>query len=203
MFVKIVTTNLQKYIDQDIVKIKNFLNLENNSENMRKATDLHIEIDGRYANYVKNWNFGTYGYIYGQGFVYDLLDFEKLKHNLRIMKSKIEGLKAVGYIAIDEHVSNTDNNSINISPHIQTDISNNTNVNVSIQEVKDTIENMGALSSSESSEILQKIEDLEKIIKSSDNKKNKWEKAKNILRWLCDKGVDVAVTVLPLFLQIK
>lgn len=181
MILWIGKTNIQKYIDTDITKIKNALNLENNSKNKGDLEDLHIEIDGRYANCVKNWNFGTYGYVCGRGFTYDLLDFEALKHNLRIMKSKIEGLKAVQYITIDENLSDSDNNSINIAPHIQTDISNNNNVNVSIQDVKDTIENMGALSPSESCEILNKIEELEKIIKSNDNKKINGRKQKIFL----------------------
>ena len=47
------------------------------------------------------------------------------------------------------------------------------------------------------------INELEKIVKSSDRKSKKWENAKGIVKWIADKGVDVGIALLPLLLQIK
>ena len=52
-------------------------------------------------------------------------------------------------------------------------------------------------------EISRKIDDLEEIVKSSDCKSKKWENAKDVIKWIADKGVDVGIALLPLLLQIK
>lgn len=62
---------------------------------------------------------------------------------------------------------------------------------------------MSALPDSEIEEILNKMNELEKIIKSSDRKSKKWENAKGVIKWIADKGVDVGIALLPLLLQIK
>ena len=62
---------------------------------------------------------------------------------------------------------------------------------------------MTALPDPEVEEILSKIDELEKIIQSSDRKTKKWENAKGIVKWIADKGVDVGMTLLPLLLQIQ
>ena len=48
----------------------------------------------------------------------------------------------------------------------------------------------------------QKIDELEKIFNSSDRKTKKWEKAKEIIKWVADKGIDVGLTLLPLILKL-
>ena len=39
-------------------------------------------------------------------------------------------------------------------------------------------------------------------MKSKDSKSKKWSKAKEIIKWIADKGVDVGIALLPLVLQI-
>ena len=72
-----------------------------------------------------------------------------------------------------------------------------------MSDVIKEIENMSALPDAEIEEILYKINELEKIVKSSDRKSKKWENAKGIVKWIADKGVDVGIALLPLLLQIK
>ena len=50
---------------------------------------------------------------------------------------------------------------------------------------------------------LEKIDEIESIIKEDDSKKTKWEKFKPILTWLADKSFDVAMTILPLLLKMQ
>ena len=76
-------------------------------------------------------------------------------------------------------------------------------INISFNDVRREIENMSALPDTEIEEILHKIDELEKIVKSSDRKSKKWENAKGVIKWIADKGVDVGIALLPLLLQIK
>lgn len=87
--------------------------------------------------------------------------------------------------------------------------SNNTNENNNVltsnsfQEARNKIEQMSALPDAEIEEILAKITELENIINSDDRKSKKWEKAKGILTWVADRGLDVVIALLPLFLKIS
>lgn len=62
---------------------------------------------------------------------------------------------------------------------------------------------MSALPDAEIREILSRIDEMEAIVKSSERKSKKWENAKEIIKWIADKGVDVGIALLPLLLQIK
>ncbi|WP_298842555.1 hypothetical protein [Clostridium sp.] len=62
---------------------------------------------------------------------------------------------------------------------------------------------MSSLSELEIEEILHKINDIEQIIQSTERKSKKWENAKEIIKWIADKGVDVGIALLPLLLKIK
>ena len=62
---------------------------------------------------------------------------------------------------------------------------------------------MSALPDVEIREILSRIDELEAIVKSSERRSKKWENAKEIIKWIADKGVDVGIALLPLLLQIK
>jgi predicted nucleotidyltransferase len=93
------------------------------------------------------------------------------------------------HISINNNNANTNTNSIS--------------VNTSFEDVRRNIENMSSLPDTEIEEILSKINDLEEIVNSEDRKSKKWEKAKGIIKWIADKGVDVGIALLPLLLQIK
>ena len=51
-------------------------------------------------------------------------------------------------------------------------------------------------------EILEKVNQLEEIVNSNDRKSKKWSKAKDLVKWVADKGVDVGTALLPIILQI-
>lgn len=50
--------------------------------------------------------------------------------------------------------------------------------------------------------MLDKISEIEEVVKSKDSKKSKWEKVKPVLTWLADKSCDVGIALLPLLLKI-
>lgn len=81
-------------------------------------------------------------------------------------------------------------------------IINNT-MNISFEDARKTINDMSSLPENEIEEIQNKINAIEEIVDSKDSKSKKWTKAKEIVKWISDKGVDVGITLLPLLLKMS
>jgi hypothetical protein len=81
-------------------------------------------------------------------------------------------------------------------------IINNT-MNISFEDARKTINDMSSLPENEIEEIQNKINAIEEIVNSKDSKSKKWTKAKEIVKWIADKGVDVGITLLPLLLKMS
>lgn len=87
---------------------------------------------------------------------------------------------------------------------------NNTNINenhnsidMSFNMARETINSMTALTNEEIEEIQKRINELEEIVSSKDSKSKKWSKAKEVIKWVADKGVDIGIALLPLVLKIS
>ena len=106
--------------------------------------------------------------------------------------------KALGYSSLKEWIPQN-------VPMIQITNTNQhkVDINISFDTVRREIENMSAQPDAEIREILSRIDELEAIVKSSERRSKKWENAKEIIKWIADKGVDVGIALLPLLLQIK
>ena len=91
------------------------------------------------------------------------------------------------------------NNNVNVN------VSNNNEINISItfEEVRKQIDDMTSLTEAQTKEALDKVSEIEAVVKGDGSKKSKWEKIKPILTWLADKSFDVAMTILPLLLQVQ
>ena len=50
--------------------------------------------------------------------------------------------------------------------------------------------------------MLEKIDELETIVGANERKTKKWERAKEIIKWIADKSVDVGIAMLPLIMKI-
>lgn len=158
---------------------------------------LYKDVTAKYHPYVSKLSDGLYDYVQAYAF-YDDVSGELLFHNLKQIYNKLLAFKSLGYPSLIEsfpqsvpmvQITNTNENKVDI--------------NISFNDVRREIENMSALPDTEIEEILSKINELEKIVKSSERKSKKWENAKGIVKWIADKGVDVGIALLPLLLQIK
>jgi len=116
---------------------------------------------------------------------------------LSSIKSKLETLLAAGY-SFKIPAKSSDKPLV----HIDNRNENHISVNVTFDMVRQQVEEMSALSQSQIDEVLSKIKELEEIVNSKDKKSAKWEKAKKVLLWIADKGVDVGIAMLPLILKI-
>lgn len=172
-------------IEDDIAKCK--YEIENGS--IESCRVLHRTLKSKYGKIIDGFNDGLLDLFYDSDGIY-------CKRNLETMRQKFLLFQAMGY-----------ENSFSGNAEKQGLTINNTNslgvsIAISFSEVKDQVENMTALKEEEVQEVLEKIDELETIVKSNERKTKKWERAKEIIKWIADKSVDVGIAMLPLIMKI-
>ncbi len=199
-----IAIEFKQLIDQDIIDLRDALSDVSNSRTPEFAKqDLYKEITAKYHPYIPKLGDGLYNYYDG---FYDDVKGESLYNNLNQVLNKLIAFKATGYPSLIP-VRNLSNNSIVLNANYSNqNTNNNSNSNfnhISFSQVREQLENMTSLPEIEIEGALHKLSELEQIVKSSDRRSKKWENAKEIIKWIADKGVDVGIAFLPLLLQIK
>lgn len=192
-------SDFKSMFEEDLESLKNAISDSQNRDTPEIAKQqLYKDVTAKYHAHVPKLGDGLYKYTESLGF-YDEVSGESLFHNLRQIYNKMLSFKALDYPSLH------DATPPNAAPMVQITNTNENkiNVNISFNEVRKQIENMSALPDTEINEILGRIDELERIIQSSDRKSKKWENAKNIIKWIAEKGVDVGIALIPLLLQIK
>lgn len=180
-------TGFINMVNDDIIKCEETINTKQN------AVGLLNELIGKYSKVSKNF----------PDIEINQLMF-KMHPDLPLDHVRaIQGfLKAYSLNNCEDYCfDDTKNSGINVITNITNTNENSVTVE-SFAEVKNKIENMSSLPDNEIEDILAKITELESISNSSDRKSKKWEKAKDIIKWVADKGVDVGIALLPLIMQI-
>lgn len=178
-----MTEEFKKIIDEDIAACETELK----SGNLKNKFALHARLISKYGTIIDGFKDDLRSLFYDDDGIY-------ATENIETMRQKLLLFKAMEY----KNVYAESDNSITV---------NNSNqvintVNLTFADAKEKIENMSALSETDISEILEKIKNIEEIVTSKEKKTKKWEKAKPIITWVADKGVDVALTLIPLLLKI-
>ena len=187
-------------LQENITSILNVEEVKNDIENINFAVEsknknqmekTHLMMDGKYSSYIPDFGKSMYCYNKNMGFIYDSLDEESLEHNLMLMMARLQG-----YLIneIKNNISSALQNSINLN----IPITNEVNINISFNQVKEKIEKMPGLTYEETENIKNKIDELESISKEKVSKKKKWEKVKPILIFAIDKGADIAIEIMLL-----
>lgn len=65
------------------------------------------------------------------------------------------------------------------------------------QQIKDA-----CLSNVQEEEVLAKIQELNDIMESNESKRKRWEKIKDIFKWVAEQGIQVASIIVPLLTDI-
>lgn len=179
-------------IMKDIDKCTTILENDIDRSNLSSYRDLFSELYGKYSKSSQNFpNVETNSLA--------------LNNNISIYRVNIIKIKGflTAYVANgceDFGVSEPQKTSGGVNVNVY----NSNEVNISnVVEVKKEIENMSGLTEEEIEEINSKIDALEEIIKSGDRKSKKWSNAKEIVKWMADKSVDVALTLIPLLMKIQ
>lgn len=189
-----ISKEFQELVQSDIKRIEN----ETTSNTSKNALlKLHKEIDCRYQSCIANWYQGLNAIMYlqsGQPYLeYGYLDYpEEIAENLNMWKAKLE-VYVYGMNAI----------AIPKTPTTNVNVTTNVNLNITFEQVRTKIEHMTSLTDEQTKEALDKIFEIESVVKGDGSKKSKWEKIKPVLMWLADKSFDVAMTILPLLLQVQ
>lgn len=169
-------------------------------ESMNQGTDesrweLFREMDGKYQGCIKDFYEGMWMSIPGK----NILHFPELAKypdyvidNLKMVKAKLETYRYKGNAIALPEVTGT---------HVN--VTTNVNISVTFEQVRSQVMDMTSLTENQTQEILEKISEIEKVVKGNLNKKTKWETIKPMLVWLADKSFDVGMAILPLLLQIK
>lgn len=160
-----------------------------------KQWGLFRELDGRYQACVREWYMGMWQSTRdGTQLYFNVLKEHpnQVADNLRLIKSKLETFRfQMNTVEAPE------------APSTQVNVTTNVNVNITFEQVRAKIEDMTSLTDEQTKEALDKVSEIEAVVKRDGSKKSKWEKIKPILTWLADKSFDVAMTILPLLLQVQ
>lgn len=184
----------EKAIRSDILKIDAIAMVDDQA----KVLELHRYLDGKYQYCIADWGKSMWGFTEGIGFAYDVLDVDSLKENLSMMKPKLEAFMH-GWNANGKTTRQMPANT----PDVNVTVNNNVTVNITFEQVREKIEDMSSLTDEQTKEALDKVSEIESVVKGDGSKKSKWEKIKPILTWLADKSFDVAMTILPLLLKVQ
>ena len=187
---------VKSYIISDMKEIEDVLN--NNVQDLEILKKLHRKVDGKYQTCIKDWSNSMWAWTPNFGFNYELLGVSSLIDNLQTMLYKLSAF------AMNLNVLNKEENNMIFQPIINNNNSNvnNLNIQINFNDIRNKIEKNDSISGDEKADIIDKINELEKVYTSRDSKTMKWSKLKSILIWLADKGTDVAITLIPVIYQI-
>lgn len=163
---------------------------------------LYKEVTAKYYPYIPKLGDGLYEFTAEFGF-FDDVTGSSLDHNLTQIYYKMMAYQSLGFPGLTDRMKS-------VGPVINLTTKNenhNTNENsytisISFDDVRKKIGGMTSLPYEDLEEIQAKINELEEIVKSKDGKSKKWARAKDIIKWIADKGVDVGISILPLLLNI-
>lgn len=172
-----------KELEQILVEIERY--------SLDKLNEKYRMLIAKYSKIVPNFGDNIIGYRRSDGFYFDV-DIDAIKNNLKNMYEKMNIFMNLGFMGLDKD----ENRSIPLL-QINNNNQNTMEVNLTFEQLKEKAENLTSVNDEEIDEILNKITEIEEICKTNDRKAKKWEKIKNILIWIMDKGVDVAIQLIP------
>ena len=167
------------------------------SDDEKTVKEIHMQIDAKYQSVIINWGNGMSGYIRGRGFAYDFMEMDSMKSNFIMMKSKLEAF-CEGWNLIQRETQEMRDTSDIVIQNIN---SNHIAITVTFDEIRRQMDAMPGLTNEETEELKKKVDELESVSKENLPKKKKWEKIKPVIKFVLDKGADVAIAFMTLVAQ--
>ena len=178
-----MTEEFKRIIEEDIEVCETELK----SGNKQSRNVLHTRLISKYGKIIDGFQEGLLSLFYDDSGSY-------VQQNIETIRQKLILFKAMDY----QNVYAESDSGITVNNTNQM----TANINITFSEAKANVENMSALSNAEIEEIVEKINELENIVNSTERKTKKWDKAKGIINWIATKGVDVAMTIIPLLMKL-
>ena len=185
--------NLYDFKKQFIKDTEELKSIIDDFDNIGPSTlnPLYDSLIAKYSKIVPDFSDNIEGYRKSDGFFFPV-ERVSLKKNIKNIYEKMMVCVRLNFINIKfADVSNIPFFQINNNNQ------NTMEVNLTFEQLKDRVENITSVNNEEIDEILEKINEIEDLCKSNDRKTKKWEKIKKILVWIMDKGIDVAIQVIP------
>lgn len=161
----------------------------------KQKQQIYLSATAKYHPYVPHLGNGLYQYFAEQGF-YDEVTGSSLEYNLRQIYNKLLTFQSLNYPGLGAVVASAPSTVVNITN------TNSNSMTVTFDSVRNVVDNMTSLPDEDIREIQNRIDELEEIVNSKATKSKKWSQAKDIIKWIADKGVDVGIALLPLLLKI-
>lgn len=157
------------------------------------ATDVDVScLVGKYTMSFPNFDFDLLNYAKSVGSKRNEID------NIRIIKSKLEFL-------LDNGENMLYNKRPNFGVNVNTNVINENNnkvINMTYNEIENEIKDHTILGENDKKELLQILEELKELVASSKTKNEKWKILRGTLKFLADKGADIAIMFLPKIIEI-
>ena len=187
----------------DLTRLEKVVNATDGKFREEDKRKLYKEVTAKYYPYIPKLGEGLEGFAEEFGY-FEEVSGSSLEDNLAQVFYKMTAYQSLGYPGLTETAAKS-GPVINVTT---TNENHNTNENsntisLSFDNVRAKIDDLTSLPYEEMEEIHAKIDALEEIVKSKDGKSKKWARAKDIIKWIADKGVDVGIALLPLLLEIK
>lgn len=173
---------------------------------LQKSIDYLTELKGRYTVVFRNFQLNLENHYYFKNsqnkILYQRYNSDLVRKDFHTIKGVLDSfIRNKGKL---DFVFDSESKKIIINNN---NISTNTNTNTNLTEIKieqviETISNNGSIPQKEIDEILAYLSELENIVKGSDTKPKKWERIKDITKYILDKGIDIGITVLPYILSV-
>ena len=165
-------------------------------EYISKNMATHSEVNALLGKYVIDYpdfnkNIITYASI---------PDYENNEiENIKIIKSKLEYL--LNRSDNPDLYNKQINSGITISNVNNNSNTNNISFNMSIEDIKSNIDDNTYLSDMDKKELLSKLDEIVELQKNKDSKTKKWDKGRKLIRFMLDKGADIAIMYIPQILK--
>lgn len=119
--------------------------------------------------------------------------------DLKILKKEAE--QGEIEVSSSEKVKDKKNNSQTFNFNINNSNTNINNINFSIDDIKKNINENTMIGDKEKEELLQKLNEIVELQKSNKTRNEKWKITKGILKFIVDKGADIAIMYIPQILN--
>lgn len=212
---------MEEMIMDDIIKINivlkdlsdSFLNdyYEYRVKHMDAAKETQRQLVSKYRNEIphieKDLDIDIDEYFDSDSEIYiNNLNNLKVKLEVLLINKKDEKSMHIKQSVLPVSIVNNNNNSSdNNSNNNLSNTNNNTNTvdtKVLFEDAKKKIDDDISLNDQDVEEILAKINELEELHSSDEKPRSKWNKSKEVMTWLFEKGPKVASTILPLITKV-
>jgi hypothetical protein len=194
--VKTVPTNFFYQISFDIGQCDEVI-LSNEADRAEKLVKLLVGVYSKHIDQIhsgltlKNSDEGSRDYF---------SDLKVLKAKLEILKTQVEnnlykpqGQNQSGFVINNSAVNKSSNNYA---------ASKDANIAAYLENLRQEIRDNEFLSSDETNEILDRIDEIEQIAGDPETKKEKWLKLRQMMGWISTKGPDVGLKLMRLILVV-